>query len=518
MAHPVRPDSYIEISNFYTVTVYNKGAEVIRMMHTLLGAAGFRKGLDLYFARHDGQAVTTEDFVAAMEDASGVDLEQFRLWYVQAGTPEVRVEERYDAADKSYFLALSQSCPPTPGQPTKRPFHIPLAVGLLDSRGADMTFTLEADPEQKSAHNGHLLNLRHDKQTFRFANVAEKPLLSLGRGFSAPIKIVSSRNDAQTAYLLANDNDPFNRWDAGQEYATKLMFELIDSHQSGRRLTLPHEFADAMRQTLSRPDLDKALVAETLTLPSETYLADRMSTIDVDAIHQVHTWLRRALAEAFAAQFREIYMSHSTNEPYRFEPAAIGRRALRNLSLAYLMMLGESEVRELAMTQLTGSDNMTDALAALATLAHTDCDQRKEAIAWFHERWKTDSLVLDKWFSLQATSPLEDTLDNVVALMRHDAFALKKPNKVRALIGAFSHGNQIRFHHSSGEGYRFLADRIVEIDPLNPQVAARLLGAFTRWRKLDPARRTLIKAQLERILGCPNLSKDTYEIATKTLG
>ncbi len=514
MAHPVRPDSYIEISNFYTVTIYNKGAEIIRMIHTLLGAAAFRAGLDLYFSRHDGEAVTTEEFVKAMEDASGADLNQFRLWYVQAGTPEVSVDESYDASKKEYRLTLKQTCPPTPDQPVKRPFHIPLSIGLLNTKGEEVPLVPDANSDV--ADEGALLNLRRPRQTFKYKNVAERPVLSLGRGFTAPVNLRYERSDADTALLLANDSDPFNRWDAAQDYATKLLFRLIENHQQGVDTQVPSEFVDAMAQTL-RLSQDMAFVAETLSLPTETYLADRMSTIDVDAIHHTRLKVRRSLATALEPQFRETYQRTASDQAYAFEPKSTARRALRNLCLSYLMELNEPETRRLAMQQIRGSDNMTDVLAALTTLVNTDCAEREEAIRWFYERWANDNLVLDKWFTLQATSRLPETLSNVRALLGHRAFDLRNPNKVRALIGAFSHGNPVRFHDGAGRGYRFLADRVIELDSLNPQIAARLLGAFSRWRKFESARRKLMKAQLERIMACPELSKDTYEIAMKTL-
>jgi aminopeptidase N len=515
MAHPVRPDSYMEISNFYTVTIYNKGAEVIRMIHTLLGAENFRKGMDLYFERHDGQAVTTEHFVSAMEDASGVDLGQFRLWYSQAGTPTVEVKGEYDEAGQTYSLTLSQRCAPTPGQPKKKPFHIPVRVGLLDAAGRDMD--LELDGAGSADDNGVVLSLTEREQQFRFRNVPQAPVASVARGFSAPIKVVVPREDQTLAFLSAHDVDPFNRWDAAQEYATTQMVRLVDRHRAGAELTLDQDFLGAFERILLEERLDRALIAEALSLPSESYLADRMDAIDVDAIHTVRQTLRRTLAWELEAGFKQVYRANSSNEPYRFEPVAAGRRSLKNVCLSYLMELGDPDIRALGMAQFENADNMTDVLAALASLVQTDCPERRPAIDAFHDRWKNDTLVLDKWFMLQAMSRLPDTLEAVNGLMEHPAFDIRNPNKVRALVGAFCHGNQVRFHDASGAGYRFLADRVIEIDPLNPQIAARLMGSLSRWRKFDAARRDLMKGELERILATPRLSKDTYEIASKTL-
>jgi aminopeptidase N len=515
MAHPVRPDSYMEISNFYTVTIYNKGAEVIRMMHTLLGADGFRKGMDLYFQRHDGQAVTTEDFVKAMEDANGRDLSQFRLWYTQAGTPTVKVRGEYDAQAKSYTLKLSQSCPSTPGQASKQAFHIPLRIGLLDAKGRDMPLELEGHPG--SGDHELVLDFTAGEQNFRFLNVAEEPVASVARGLSAPIVVDAQHDTSTLAFLASHDNDAFNRWDAAQEFAAKALVRQIENQSAGGNFELDAAFVESCKRTLLEQRLDKALIAEALMLPSEPYLADRMASIDVDAIHIARQQTRRGLAEALETELREVYRANLSNEAYRYDAESAGRRSLKNLCLAYLMELDDEELRGWCMSQFQQSDNMTDVLAALAAFSLSDCPEREQAIAQFYQRWQHDTLVLDKWFSLQAMSHLPDTLASVEKLMTHPAFDLKNPNKVRALIGAFCNGNQVRFHDSSGAGYTFLADRVIEIDPINPQVAARLMGAFSRWRKFDPERRQLMQSALESILGTGKLSKDVYEIASKTL-
>ncbi len=515
MAHPVRPDSYIEISNFYTVTVYNKGAEVIRMIHTLLGAEGFRRGMALYIERHDGQAVTTEDFVCAMEDATGTDLTQFRRWYTQAGTPTVNVEGDYDADTRTFTLNLRQSCPPTPDQPDKAPFHVPLRVALVDREGRNLALQPEGEPSLPG--DEVVLSLRERAETFRFKEVAERPVVSVARGFSAPIRVAINRNDEELAFLAGHDTDSFNRWDAMQEYASQILLRAVAAG-GDLEATLPDAFLRAFERTLLHADLDKALVAQALSLPAETYLANRMEVIDPQAIHDAHRTLRAALARALGPQLRRVYRANLSNEAYRFDSESAGRRALKNLCLGYLMESGDADARSWCRSQFHQADNMTDTLAALGCLVNTPGPERSEAIDAFERRWRHDSLVLDKWFTLQAMSHLPDTLDTVVALTRHAAFDVRNPNKVRALVGAFCHGNQVRFHDAGGAGYRFVAERVIEIDPLNPQVAARLVGAFSRWRKFDLSRQAAMRGELERILAAPGLSKDTYEIASKTLG
>ncbi len=516
MAHPVRPESYIEISNFYTPTVYNKGAEVIRMIHTLLGREAFRRGMDLYFQRHDGQAVTTDDFVQAMQDASGVDLAQFRLWYAQAGTPELTARGGYDPRERAYTLSVRQFCPPTREQPHKKPLHIPLAVGLLDPDGGDVPLRLEGEPES-AARRTRVLSVKEENAEFRFVDVPRPPVASLLRDFSAPVKLRVERPENELAFLLAHDSDPFNRWDAGQTYATGLMLRLISEHQAGRAIEPDPDFTRAVEHMLSAGETDRALVAEALTLPTETWLAEQMKVVDVEAIHHVRRFLRRHLAGALREEWLKAYEDNVSRGPYRFGPEDAGRRSLKNLALVHLVELEEPEMTARCVDQFRSADNMTDSMAALATLANHDCPEREEALADFHARWKDDTLVLDKWFTIQATSRLPDTLQRVRALMGHPAFHIRNPNKVRALIGAFCHANPVRFHDASGEGYRFLGDRVLELDPLNPQIAARLLGALNRWQRYDEHRQALMKAELERILAAPGLSRDTYEIASKAL-
>ena len=572
MAHPVRPDSYIEISNFYTLTIYVKGAEVIRMMHTLLGDAGFKAGMKLYFERHDGQAVTTDDFVAAMEDASGVDLRQFRRWYVQAGTPVLAARGVYDAARSEYVLDVEQRTPPTPGQPEKLPLHVPVRLALLGGDGGNLP--LHCAEASLAGEREAVLDVREPKQAFRFSNVPACPVPSLARGFSAPVKVEVERGDDELVFLIANETDPFNRWDAVQEYSTKLMLGMIEKRLAGakagagagdHRLTgpgagageerrtdtgigagrnpsgnadagadagqdrladtgagtdadLPDEFVSAVRALLLDDALDPAFIAEALTLPSESNLADRMETIAVEAIHEVREAVKATLARRLADAFVSVREANRSSAPYRFEAEDAGRRALKNLCLGYLMELDDPAVWTDCGRQLESADNMTDALAALACFANSPHGWKRDRwLDWFEERWKDDPLVLDKWFSIQATSRRPGAIHRVRRLLRHRAFDIENPNRVRALIGAFCHGNQRRFHDASGEGYIFLSSYVLAIDAFNPQTAARLLGAASHWRRLDPDRRALLRAELEHVRAAPGLSKDCYEVVSKFL-
>ena len=515
MAHAVRPDSYIEISNFYTVTIYNKGAELIRMLHTLLGDEGFKAGIRLYFERHDGQAVTTGDFVGAMEAASGMNLGQFRRWYMQAGTPVLTARGAYDAARSQYVLDIEQRTPPTPGQPEKLPLHVPVRVALLGEDGRNVP--LHCAESGLAGENEAVFDVREPRHTFRFSNVPARPVPSIARGFSAPVKVEIERGDDELAFLIAHETDPFNRWDAAQEYSTRLMLKMVEDRLAGADLDLPDEFVLAMRALLLDEAIDPAFTAEALTLPSESNLADRMEVIAVETIHDVREAVRATLALRLEDEFAYVYDANRPRGPYRFDAEGAGRRGLKILCLRYLMELDDPAVRSNCRHQLETADNMTDALAALACFANARGTQREERFAWFEDRWKDDPLVLDKWFALQATSRLPDTLDRVRKLLRHRAFDIKNPNRIRALIGAFCHANQRRFHDASGEGYRFLSEHVLAIDAFNPQSAARLLSAASRWRRLDAERRALLRGELERILAVPKLSKDCYEVAKKFL-
>lgn len=515
MAHPVRPDSYIEINNFYTSTVYEKGAEVIRMMHRLLGRDGFRKGMDLYFERHDGQAVTCEDFVKAMEDANDADFGQFRLWYGQAGTPALTVSDAYDADAKTYDLTIAQSTAPTPGQDEKEALHIPIDVGLLGSDGAALTTGLDGESDAASSR---ILNLRSAEQTFRFTNVPEKPTPSILREFSAPATVALDLSGEQRRRLIAHDGDAFTRWESAQQYGTSLLLDMIAAIQAGKEPAIDTDFIDALGNVLQDDALDKALIAETLVLPSEDYLGQQMDQVDVDATHAARELLRRSIGTQLLDAFLAAYHGNASNRPYEPTPAEAGRRRLRNIALSYLGATEDPAMVDLCVEQTQTADNMTDHMGALAVLNDLDGPARGGAMDAFYDKWKDDTLVVDKWFSLQAISTLPGTLKAVSDLLSHPAFSMRTPNKVRALVGAFCMANPLRFHARDGSGYDFLAERVRELDPLNPQVAARLVGAFGQWRRYDDHRQTRMKAALEQIVSTEGLSSDVYEIASKTLG
>ena len=514
MAHPIRPDHYIEISNFYTVTVYNKGAEVVRMLCNILGREGFRKGTDLYFSRHDGQAVTTDDFVRALEDANGIELGQFRNWYSQAGTPELVVSGAYDAEAQKYSLTIRQHCPPTPGQSGKKPFHIPLAMGLIGNSGKQLLSTLE---NTKSTKHEHMLSLTKPEQHWHFSGIEEKPVLSLGRGFTAPVKISLPHDNEALAFLFAHDTDEFNRWDAGQQLAIKLMLMLIDDYGAGRELHLQPMFVEAYRATLRHRTLDKALVAQALSLPSESYLADQCEIVDVEAIHVVREFMRQQLAEALADDWLRVFEENNVSIPYNFNARDMAQRSLKNICLSYLLELDNAGHRQRCLYQLQQGDNMTDVLAALSILSQHDVAERQPALDDFYAKWKHDRQVVEKWFAIQAASSLPGALTRVQKLMQHPAFSIRNPNLVRSLIGRFCAANPVNFHLSDGSGYRFLAEQVLLLDELNPQIAARLLQNLSRWRRFDPVRQRLMREQLERIAGHGKLSKDVYEIASRSL-
>jgi len=514
LAHPVQPDKYIEIDNFYTATVYTKGAELVRMIATLLGKAGFRKGMDLYFQRHDNHAVTIEDFVAAMQDANGFDLSQFRRWYVQAGTPEIEVEDCYDAASRSYELTVSQTTPPTPGQPKKEPVLIPLSMGLIGPDGAGLPLRLaeEAGPGATS----RVLRLDRAKQSFRFLDGPAAPVPSLLRGFSAPVKLKGVSFE-RLKFLAIHDDDPFARWEASQQVAVRILLHIIACHQRGEALSLDPSLIDACKHSLARAGEDEAFAAEALSLPSEIFLATQLATIDVDGIHAAREFARAQIGQALEAEFLSLYERLSDAGPYRIDGKSIGRRALRNVALGYLAASDEEKHVGLLAAQFDAGRNMTDVLAALSLLADLDRPERVAALARFYARWKGDELVVDKWFGLQAASALPDALARVRELTRHPAFDLRNPNRARALIAVFSQANQVRFHAASGAAYAFLADQVIALDPVNPSMASRFIQPLTFWQRFDQGRQALMKRELERILALPKLSKNTYEMASKSL-
>ncbi len=511
MAHPVRPDSYIEINNFYTVTVYEKGAEVVRMLSLLLGSAVYRKATDLYFERHDGEAVTTDDFVRCMEHASGHDLTQFKRWYSQAGTPELRVSGEYDAAGGSYLLTVKQSTPPTPGQPEKQPLHIPFTLGLLNSEGREIPLRLAG--ESAAGETSRVLELREASESFRFLDIPERPIPSLLRGFSAPVKLSFEYSDADLIFLMANDSDGFNRWDAAQMLLQRILLRRI----SDAREALPDGLLDSFGRALTDPDTDKALLAEVLTLPSESYLGDQMEEVDVDAIHLGREELKRHLAHELRSELLAVFHANREQGGYDTKPASIARRSLKNMCLGYLVQLQDDESLGLCVEQYREGHNMTDVMAALSLIADSEAEERGLMLADFYQRWKGDQLVLDKWFTVQAVSKRQDTLEQVEQLTRHPDFSITNPNRVRSLVGAFCSANPVRFHRADGAGYRFLADRVLELDGLNPQVASRMLRLMTRWRRFDPSRQNLMREQLQRVLATDSVSRDVYEIGSKSI-
>jgi aminopeptidase N len=514
LAHPIRPDAYIEINNFYTVTVYEKGAEIVRMIRTLVGPEGFRKGSDLYFERHDGQAVTCDDFVSAMETANNIDLAQFRRWYSQAGTPVLTVQQHYDPSTQTLTLTISQSCPPTPGQKVKEPLHIPVTVGLLNKDGSVAPCKLQGSDQ---ACDEVILQLTQPEQTFTFENLPEQPAVSILRGFSAPVKLVMERSLDELAFLLSHDSDTFNRWEAGQQLAGQVITGLIADIQNGRDMHVNPIMVNAFKQILEQPWDDLSYFSLLLSLPSETYLAEQMKVVDVDAIHTAREFVMLTLAEQLQPQLQALYEKNHKDESGNFGAGAIGRRRIKNTCLSYLSKLENTYIHQLSQQQFNNAKNMTDQMAALTVIVNNPHPAKQKCLDSFYYQWKSEALVIDKWFALQAASSMPDTFTTVQALMQHPAFDLKNPNRVRSLIGAFSQSNPLHFHAANGQGYQFLADQIIALNNLNPQVASRMVGALTSWRRFDEGRQALMKTQLERIMTTEAISKDVYEVASKSL-
>ncbi|MFC3443200.1 aminopeptidase N [Sphingobium rhizovicinum] len=497
LAHPIRPESYMEISNFYTATIYNKGAEVIRMMALMLGAERFRAGSDLYFDRHDGEAATCEDFVAAMEEGGQIDLGQFRRWYEQAGTPHVRALLSHDPVAQSVELTLEQTVPATPGQPDKQPMAIPLRTALFD-------------PATGQHHGDELLMLTEPKQSFTFTGFAAAPVLSINRGFSAPVIVETNRSQADLAFLSAHDDDPFARYEAMQQLMVNVLIGRIAGQDTDDGAVI-----DAIRNTLTDPALDPAFVAETIRLPSEAYLGDQMKIVDPDAIHAARDALQTKIGAELMPLWRDIHAKTKANA-FSISSAAKGARKLRNAALHYLVASGAQDGPAIAFGQFSEADNMTERQAALGTLANGSSPEREAALDIFYNRYSADALTLDKWFQTQAFALHPDAVEQVQALGQHKDFTLANPNRVRSLYGAFA-GNQWAFHHGSGKGYALVADCIIALDKLNPQTAARLVPPLGRWKRFDEGRAALMRAQLQRILAQPGLSKDVTEQASKSL-
>ncbi len=513
MAHPVRPASYIEINNFYTATVYEKGAELVRMQARLLGPERFRAATDLYFERHDGQAVTTEDFVRCMADASGMVLAQLKHWYDYAGTPRLEVRGEYDAAAHTYQLQMKQWVPDTPGQTDKPAFLIPVMTGLLGSDGNDLAVRLGDVPE---AATQHMLQLTEAAQTFVFHDVAEEPVPSVLRGFSAPVQLAFDYSDAQLMFLMAHDSDGFNRWDAAQTLVRRILLAMAGQYREGVEMHVPEGLVEAFRIALEDPDSEPALTAEVLGLPSIEYLGDFMPLVDVDALHLARETLRASLGRSLQSELQSTYDRLHDAAPYQPTPQAIGRRSLKNRVLGYLAAAGGAPAGDLCYRQYSEQHNMTDVMAALSLLADGDHASREGALADFEQRWHADPLVMDKWFAVQAMSSRADTLDRVRELMGHPAFSIRNPNKVRALIGAFVGANPVRFHATDGSGYALVQEQVLALDPLNPQVAARLLRVLSRWQRYDADRQEKMRQVHEAVLAA-KVSKDVYEIAARSL-
>ena len=519
LAHPVRPDEYVEINNFYTATVYEKGAEVIRMQHTLLGPERFRRGMDLYFERHDGQAVTCDEFVQAMEDASlatgGPGLAQFRRWYSQAGTPVVRATGHYDAARRTYTLEVAQRTAPTPGQAVKQPFHIPLALGLVGPDGTDLPLRLAGDTGP--AGTTRILSLTEERQTFVFVDVPAAPVPSLLRGFSAPVRLEFDYSDAELAFLAAHDSDAFNRWDAAQRSFCNAILALAAGHARGDPMLLPPPLAGLAAKAVADDDADPALLALAVTPPETAYLAGLVDTIDVDALVAAREFAVREIALAVRPAFERTYALHRPRAPYAPAQDQIGSRMLRNACLRYLAAIDDAPARALAVAQYEAADNMTDAIAALAAVNHSSAPEREALFARFEAKWRDEPLVLDKWFALQASSLRADTLPRVRALLAHPKFDARNPNRVRALVATFARRNWNAFHRTDGSGYAFVGEQVLAFDRRNPQLAAALAGAFNLWRHYAEPRRALQRAALETIGRAPELSPDVAEIVERNL-
>jgi aminopeptidase N len=505
MAHPVRPEAYIKMDNFYTMTVYEKGSELVRMIHTLLGESNFRQGMDLYFEKFDGMAVTIEDFVSVMETVSAIDLTQFKLWYSQSGTPKVTMTRSYDPDLKSLSLIFEQSTPPDKNQQIKKALHIPLQFGLLDGKGKDIT------PEGKS-----LLELKSKKETFVFKGVEPDTYPSVFRQFSAPIKLETDFSNADLAFLMSHEKDEFNRFDAAQTLFVRQIQKLISAIQEKKPLFVSPNLIQAFKMALDSKT-DRAFLAKALALPQETEIKDYYDYIDVTAIHTARSYLKKQLALELKEEFMETIKLCSQADPASISHDAQANRSLKNNCLSYIGSIGEKQTTDFVYQKFETAQNMTDEYAALRVLSRIDSDVKKRGMDIFYQKWQHDKLVLDKWFALQAASPLTDTLEKVQSLLTHEDFTMKNPNKVRALIYMFAMHNPINFHRKDGSGYRFVANRIIALDSINQQIAARLASCFNHFKRYDGARKNLMKNELEKILAIKTCSKNVYEIVSRAL-
>ena len=509
-AHPIKPASYMEIDNFYTTTIYEKGAEVIRMIHTFLGKEKFRKGIDKYFELYDGQAVTTEDFIHAMELASGMDFTQFRRWYSQAGTPVCRVTGKYNAEAKTYTLNIKQSCPATPESKEKKPFYFPLSIGLLGSDGKDMKLQLTG--EQENGESTKILHIRKQEETFVFENISEKPLPSLLRNFSAPVKLEFDYTREDLIFLLANDSDDFNRYEAGQKLAMIEFEKIISDIQAGNEPILDNAVLDAFGRILSDSNLDNEFISESMRLPTLAILVEDMDICDYDSAYKAKKAFIKSLAQRHEDLFKQLYDQLSSQEKeYSIDSESIGRRSLKHLALYYLTSLKKDKYTKLAFDQFNNATNMTETVSALCALADIDCPEKEEALKAFYSKWDHNPSVMDKWFAIQAASDTDNVLEIVKSLENDPAFDRQNPYKLSALFGSYA-GNVVRFHDISGKGYTYLADKILEIDKFNPKIAARFCTTFNKYAKMDKTRKALMKNELTRILKTEGISKSVYEI------
>ena len=514
LAHPVRPSSYIEINNFYTATVYEKGAELVRMLATIVGQQPFRDGMDLYFERHDGEAATIEDFLACFAEVSGRDLSQFKTWYEQAGTPELVCSLAFDKRARSAELKIEQVLHAIPGETRKKPLHVPLRLGLVGADGHDMDLTLDnGDPV-----DGGVIHLTKRSQTFRFSGLSSRPVPSLLRGFSAPVNLTLDISDRDLEFLMANDSDHFNRWQAANTYATRNLVQIVKTLAQGKRSQRGAGYARALGTILADDNLDPAYRAEMLKLPSQADMAREIAQdVDPGLIHRAHRQLSRLVATTLASQLRATYKAMSGDKPFRADAKSVGERTLRNATLTLLVTRGTRTDINLAVRHFEQAHNMTDEAHALYLLATTSGTARTKALNRFFERWKHDHLVIDTWFTAQAVSPQPQTVKHVSELVNHPLFSITTPNKVRALVGNFATLNPVQFNRPDGAGYAFVIEQILAIDRFNPQVAARICGAFRSWRTLEPERRKLARKALARIAATTDISKDVYEMVSRML-
>ncbi len=514
LAHPVRPDSYVEINNFYTMTVYNKGAEVVRMLYNLLGVDTFRQGCDLYFDRHDGEAVTTDDFLQAHEDAGNRRLEQFRRWYSQAGTPRVTTTTKYDATRRICHIHMTQSCPPTPGQEHKQTFHIPVRTALFSRQGEPIRSRIAPD---RDATLEHVFELTEAGQTFTLYDVESAPVTSLLRGFSAPVKLDAGLDDFELTVLMAHDSDPFNRWDAGQRLALAQILKAVCALREGEEVSFDNAYLDAFGRLLEADLADRAFHAFALKMPEYSIIAEELPQIDPLLVHRARSLLESELANRYHDALLDRYREFVPEPSYQFNPGQSGRRALKNQLLHYLAAADLKTADSLCLEQYRRADNMTDTMAALNTLCEFGSPGAPELLETFYRQWKQHSLIVDKWLRLQAMSPKLGDLSRIRMLLTHAAYNSSNPNKVRALLGAFCHANPVQFHQPDGSAYAFLTDQILALDPSNPQITSRLAGVFNQWQRYAEPWQGLMRQSLERIRLCDSLSRDTREIVTRAL-